>query len=317
MLLALPATASEIAERLQIDEATASQKLDEFVRKGVAIPLERGGVLRHFCVSGIIQFHDSSIHAAINKKYYQPAQDEIIEMWQQFRETEWFEVLRDIETSRIGRDRVLPSRGALKDESQLLPGEDLKAILREAPAIGVVDCPCRWLRVKRGECDKPTFVCLSLSLGAVRYIVGRGIGRQISFEEACQILGDCEEAGLIPTSGGEMPFRNICFCCVDCCLYLHSAVKYGYDVLDKSRYEAVVNEDLCSGCQACIDRCQFGAIEMKREHGSKKYKAAVDAETCYGCGVCVVKCPVAGALTLKLARPEQDIPVLKTSRSNA
>jgi ferredoxin len=307
MLLALPASHSDLAERFQMDEATVNKKLDEFVRKGVALPLEKGGVLRHFCVAHIIQFHDASIHATINKKY-EPVQDEIVELWQQFRETEWFEVLREREESRTGRVRVIPVRSAIKDETQLIPYEDLETILKDAPAIGVGDCPCRWLRVNQGKCDKPTFVCLSLTAGAVKYIVDRGIGRKISVEEACEILDICEEAGLIPTTGGGAQVRNLCFCCTDCCIELRAVVSYGYDLVEKSRYQAVVDEGLCNGCQICVDRCQFGAIAMKKEPPSKKYKAVVDPEKCYGCGLCVVKCPTE-ALSMKLVRPVEHIPL--------
>ena len=307
MLLALPATPSELAQRFGMDEPAATRKLDEFVRKGVAILLERGGMTKHLCVASIIQFHDASIHATINRRY-EPPQDEIVELWQRFRETEWFEVLRGWEETREHRGRVIPSRGAIKDDSQLLPYEDLRAILRQAPAIGVVDCPCRWLRVSRGECDKPTFVCLSLTPGAVKYIVDRGIGKQISVEEGFDILTRCEEAGLIPTSGGGgARVRNLCFCCTDCCIILRAVINYGYDLTEKSRYQAVADKELCNGCQVCVERCQFNAIDMKKEPPSKKLKAVVDPETCYGCGVCVVKCPTE-ALTMKLVRPVEHIP---------
>jgi len=309
MLLALPAFPSELAERFQMDEAAVTKKLDEFARKGVAIPLEKAGVLKHFCVAHIIQFHDASIHATINKKY-EPIQDEIVELWQHFRETEWFEVLREREESGTGRGRVIPWKGAIKDDSQLLPYEDLETILKDALAIGVVDCPCRWLRVNQGKCNKPTFVCLSLTPGSVKYIVDRGIGRRISVEEACEILDICGEAGLIPTTGGRVPVRNLCFCCTDCCIELRAVINYGYDLTDKSRYRSVVDEDLCNGCQVCVDRCQFGAIDMKREPPSKRYKAVIDPEKCYGCGVCVVKCPTE-ALALKLVRPVEHIPLLE------
>jgi len=307
LLLALPASPSDLAERFQMDEATVNKKLDEFVRKGVAIPIEKGGVLRHFCVAHIIQFHDASIHATINKKY-EPVQDDIVELWQQFRETEWFEVLRERQESRTARGRVIPSRGAIRDESQLLPYEDLTTILKDAWAIGVVDCPCRWLRVNQGKCDKPTFVCLSLTPGSVKYIVDRGIGRKISVEEACEILDICEEAGLIPTTGGGAQVRNLCFCCTDCCIELRAVVSYGYDLVEKSRYQAVVDNDLCNGCQICVDRCQFGAIAMKKERPSEKHEAVVDPEKCYGCGLCVVKCPTE-ALSIKLVRPVEHIPL--------
>ncbi len=64
---------------------------------------------------------------------------------------------------------------------------------------------------------------------------------------------------------------------------------------------AYVNAGDCNGCQQCLDRCQFDAIEMERPEGSKKYKAVVDADKCFGCGVCVITCKPE-ALKMRLAR---------------
>jgi len=135
MLLALPAPLSELAQKFQMDEAMVEQKLDEFVRKGVCMPLEKEGVLRHFCVNNIIQVHDATIHATINKKY-EPVQDEIVRLWQNFRETEWFEMVRMREEFGGSQGRVAPLRGAIEDTSQLLPYEDVAAIIEEAG----IDC---------------------------------------------------------------------------------------------------------------------------------------------------------------------------------
>ena len=75
----------------------------------------------------------------------------------------------------------------------------------------------------------------------------------------------------------------------------------------KSRYRAYVDQDDCSGCQTCLDRCLFDAIEMVKPPGSKKYKALVDPDKCFGCGVCVVGCKE-GALHMKAVRPPEHIP---------
>jgi len=307
MLLALPASLSELAQKFQMDEAMVEQKLDEFVRKGVCMPLEKEGVLRHFCVNNIIQVHDATIHATIKKKY-EPVQDEIVRLWQNFRETEWFEMVRMREEFGGSQGRVAPLRGAIEDTSQLLPYEDVAAIIEEAPAIAVVDCPCRWLRVQEGECDKPTFVCLSFTPNAVKYIVDRGIGKRLSVDEAYEILDVTAEAGLIPLPGGAPRVRNMCFCCTDCCIVFRPHVKYGYAGPGPSRFQAVVDTDLCEGCQTCVERCQFDAVEMVKVPGSKKLKSSVDPEKCYGCGACVIKCPN-GALSLDLVKPVEHIPL--------
>ncbi|MDD3695813.1 MAG: 4Fe-4S binding protein [Lentisphaeria bacterium] len=49
---------------------------------------------------------------------------------------------------------------------------------------------------------------------------------------------------------------------------------------------AVVNKDLCIGCEACVAVCPTEAISMEEE------KAVVDAELCVDCGACEGECPV-------------------------
>jgi len=49
---------------------------------------------------------------------------------------------------------------------------------------------------------------------------------------------------------------------------------------------AKVNEEKCTGCEACVDACPAEAIKMVDG------KAVVDADTCVDCGVCVDECPV-------------------------
>jgi len=54
---------------------------------------------------------------------------------------------------------------------------------------------------------------------------------------------------------------------------------------------AVVDEDICSGCKACIVLCPYKAITYDEE--AKQVK--VNEVLCRGCGVCVAACP-SGAL---------------------
>jgi len=58
----------------------------------------------------------------------------------------------------------------------------------------------------------------------------------------------------------------------------------------RSRFEAKVDVESCSGCQDCVEQCPFGAIEMIKVTGQKKMKASVNPSKCYGCGVCAVQC---------------------------
>ena len=81
-------------------------------------------------------------------------------------------------------------------------------------------------------------------------------------------------------------------------------------IWEKSRYMAQVDQDKCIGCQTCIDKCQFDAIEMVKPEGSKskKLKARIIEDNCFGCGTCVVNCKEVHALSMKCVRPPEHIP---------
>lgn len=50
--------------------------------------------------------------------------------------------------------------------------------------------------------------------------------------------------------------------------------------------KAVIDKDVCVGCEACVGVCPTVAISM--DDG----KAGVDENTCVECGACVSTCPV-------------------------
>ena len=50
--------------------------------------------------------------------------------------------------------------------------------------------------------------------------------------------------------------------------------------------KAVVDQDVCVGCETCVGSCPVSAIEM--DGG----KAKVNPDACVECGTCVGSCPV-------------------------
>ena len=50
--------------------------------------------------------------------------------------------------------------------------------------------------------------------------------------------------------------------------------------------KAVVDQDVCIGCEACVGVFPTSAISVNDG------KAAVDADVCVECGACVATCPV-------------------------
>jgi MinD superfamily P-loop ATPase len=51
-----------------------------------------------------------------------------------------------------------------------------------------------------------------------------------------------------------------------------------------SSYYAVINEEECTLCGTCEDRCQIDAITVDED------TALIDNDRCIGCGICVVSC---------------------------
>lgn len=54
---------------------------------------------------------------------------------------------------------------------------------------------------------------------------------------------------------------------------------------------AVIDKDLCSGCQICVSLCPFTAITYNKEEGISEINDAL----CKGCGTCVSACPSAAS----------------------
>jgi formate hydrogenlyase subunit 6/NADH:ubiquinone oxidoreductase subunit I len=67
----------------------------------------------------------------------------------------------------------------------------------------------------------------------------------------------------------------------------------------QSNYFARVDEEECTGCETCLERCQMVAIEV--EDGI----AEIVLNRCIGCGLCVTTCPVDAIELVK--KPEEEL----------
>jgi heterodisulfide reductase subunit A-like polyferredoxin len=73
--------------------------------------------------------------------------------------------------------------------------------------------------------------------------------------------------------------------------------EYGIEnSIAKTNFYATVNADECTGCETCLDRCNFNAITVEDV-------SHVDIKKCTGCGLCVITCP---SEALSLARRPED-----------
>ncbi|MHB1419740.1 MAG: ATP-binding protein [Bacillota bacterium] len=308
----LPGSPAEVAEKtgLNVDKVTAD--LDDMFSRGLVFA--RGDMKKKSSfrfARWIMQLHDATqadmrIDPDTNKEFFQ--------LWHDFCLAELYPYYAKMAAEgTLPLARVIPAYHAVKDLPDMQPWENFREILKAQETIAVVPCSCRWRTMSIGEpckvTDEREFKCFQFGKGA-EYAIFRGSGKRLTLEEAIALADKAEEDGLVRiwSFDQRMSIYTSCQCCQDCCCIFIPLKDAGLPLEKgyvKSRYVAEVDQDKCSGCQNCVERCNLNAIDMVKQ--GKKYKATVEEDNCYGCGVCVLKCDT-GALKLKCVRPVDYVP---------
>ena len=176
-----------------------------------------------------------------------------------------------------------------------LPTENLVEVMKEEGHWSVSPCPCRiahWLVDPGNHCEHISETCLK-SGELSRWAVKHGMARELTFDEMVEFLEECNEDGLVHT----LNIQNcVCNCCDDCCAIFHGQ-NLGHEVFVPSPFMAQADQETCTACETCVDRCPVNAIIVEES-------ATVDQKICLGCGVCVPSCP-ADSIALT-RRPEAE-----------
>lgn len=228
------------------------------------------------------------------------------ELYQEFFIKEKF--YKRYESSDAGTSitRIVPIEQSIDHQSQITNAEEIHGVIENCMGpIVITDCPCRnrteILEIRECKDKYPIQEsCFQVGLFG-KYFVRRGEGREISREEAHEIVDNFAQLGLVFTTENveSQMHQVICCCCPCCCAMLRGMTRFeekNENCTAKSNYISEVNQGLCKGCGLCAERCPFQAIRIAND------KSLVDPEKCYGCGVCAVTCPTEA---IKLHRIER------------
>ncbi len=191
--------------------------------------------------------------------------------------------------TKISQFRTVPVEKSVTPEHHMPTYEELEKIIQDLEGpISLQNCICRQAKDLLGESCKVTSVrenCMGFGDGAQLYI-DNGWGRQISKEEALEVLRKNQEDGLVLQAGNAISPGFICSCCGCCCGVLENLKVLPRPVeFFSSNFFAEVDSELCVGCETCVERCQMDAIKLVKE------KSKIMLKKCIGCGLCVASCP--------------------------
>lgn len=292
-----PETPQAIAARIGGDPRALREMLKALARRGlIEVARAEGGLgyaLMPFVV-GFFENQSSSLDAELAQlfeTYFRQAFPAALAVEPQFH-------------------RVIPIGETVPLEIEVQPFETAASIVNHAQAWGVVDCICRKQKALIGEaCGHPLDVCLVFSDVPGAFDHAPTV-RALTREESLATLRRAADAGLVHTVGNRQDHTSyICNCCTCSCGILRSIAELGLaNAVARAAFISVVDPALCTGCESCLEWCQFDALAL-----SDAGMMAVDRRRCVGCGQCVLHCEQ-GALHLE-RRPEQEIkPIPATLR---
>ncbi len=196
---------------------------------------------------------------------------------------------------------------------QVLPLEDVEAILRFVNSVVRIECICR-----RSFLGTEQRYCYCVTLGpdggelfklmkemSEHYQSGLyASGMEfLTKEETLANFRKYEQEGLCHTVWTFVtPFiAGICNCDRSDCGAMKATFAHNFPMFFRAEYVADLNKDLCNGCRQCMRVCQFGAMG----YSAANKKVVIDPSRCYGCGICRSSC-TKEAIAL---RDREDVPL--------
>jgi ferredoxin len=313
VVLELPATAEEIAEKRGLDQDRVSAILMGCVKKGVCTKTPKGEIKR---VETFIAIQDlGSANPALADVFT----EEYFELFSALRRDKDYlarvalihEGLRSMNGGNAPV-RVVPRWKAIKNVPGVMPCEDIREILKAYEGrLSTSRCGCRLVMNTRSctvndGTHPDEGLCVHFDTTAEYLTNELGMGGLLSSQQVLENLDGLDKSPIYHTVDNHRDPRFICNCCSCCCdINMPATRTEGVDhkeQISPSRFLSTVSAKSCDGCGICLTKCPFDAITL--EDGNR---AVIDPDKCMGSGACAVNCP-RGALTMKIVRPPEHIP---------
>lgn len=280
-------TPESVAQRTERDPGAVEVLLNQMADKGLIFRWRRGDTVKYGAVPFVLGIYEYQLKT-MDREFAQMFEDYLQEAFHK----------SVTEYNKPSLLRPIPIHRSVDVSYPVATYEDSRQIVKNRKLIAVANCICQVQQnlIDQG-CDKPREVCFSFG-SAAQYYIDLGMGRQVTTQEALEILDQCEEAGLVTQPANAQNPAGMCNCCGDCCPLLRVIKKYPRPVeMVSSNYYAAVDPDKCAACETCLERCQMEAISIGEDD-----VAEINLDRCIGCGLCVTTCSTK-ALRLK-PKPE-------------
>ena len=170
---------------------------------------------------------------------------------------------------------VIPVEKAIPAESKSIPIEHLSHWLKKYEGhIGVSVCSCRKQQRIRGEGSGDIEAEWCIGVGDFSdYCRETNHGRDITYEEAMEILQKAEDRGYvhqITNIDGENKIFGICNCAVGVCNALRTSQLFNTPNLSASAYVAESDGEKCVACGKCVETCPAGAVRLGQKLCTKE-----------------------------------------------
>lgn len=293
--IAKKVSAAKIAKKIGKDKKETMKILEDMVDKGV---IQDIGGYSHFLTVPHLLNIGFKYPKALERLGVKGA-----ELYQQFFIHEKYYKRYQSSDAGTPMTRIIPIEESIDHRSTIRNSEEIHRILDQCPEpIVITDCPCRNRTDILGirECkDKYPIHDSCFQIGAFgEYFLRRGQGKRLTRGQAHQVVDKFARMGLVFTTENTVDTNRfiICCCCECCCSLLRGMTRFeekNEGCCAKSNFISAVDQEACTGCGICMERCVFHAISIDDE------KASVNPARCYGCGSCAVTCP---AKAIKLHR---------------